>query len=143
MKSMKTNIKADQTRFPRITRAVLRRLNRDELEDVVNHGADAGWSGFTYYHETWDFFKAHKADILAMAKEDSAAQGTGMLEMITSFNWLLYQNKPFYSQDEIAEALYSGRGENVTVIRNAMAWYALETVARELTPGALTTSKTP
>ncbi len=130
---MKTQIKVENTRFPRLTRAVLRRVDRETLEDVARHSADAGWSGFTYYSDTVAFFKAHKADILAMAKSDAEQFGVDMLSMILGFG-CLSGSSPKYTVDEIAEALYAGRGDNANVIRNAMAWYALESIARELNP---------
>lgn len=135
---MKTNIKVSETRFPRLTRAILRRLDREQLEDVARHGADAGWSGFTYYNETCAFYKAHKADILELAKQSADEFGKDMLAMIGDFNCLSsgsYPNrKPDYTATEIGEALFSGRGECADLIRNAMAWFALEEVARELNP---------
>lgn len=131
---MKTTINTTETRFPSLTRAILKNLDREQLEDVARHGADAGWSGFTYYNETVAFFKAHKADILEMAKQDANDFGQEMLEMIRGFRCLGNNSKPDYSTDEIAEAIYAGRGECSDLIRNALAWYALETVARELNP---------
>jgi hypothetical protein len=131
---MKTQIKVNETRFPRLTRAILRHLDREQLEDVARHGADTGWSGFTYYTETCAFYKAHKADILKMAEEMASDLGEDMITMIRNFNCLSTNRKPDYSQSEIAEALYSGRGECADIIRNAMAWFALEEVARELNP---------
>lgn len=135
---MKTTIKPKDTRFPRLTRAILRRLDREQLEDVARHGADAGWPGFIYTRDTCAFYKAHKADILKMAEEMANALGEDMLEMIRNFNCLSTGNypsrKPKYSPSEIAEALYSGRGEEADAIHSAMAWFALEEVARELNP---------
>ncbi len=135
---MKTQIKVQDTRFPRLTRAVLRRLNRDSLEDVVRHGAAGGFAGFTHYTETEAFYKAHKGDILKLAEQSASDLGEDMLAMISSFNCLCSRHngsrKPDYSQTEIAEALYSGRGDAATYVRNAMAWFALEEVARELNP---------
>lgn len=131
-------IKVKETRFPRLTQAILRRLDREQLADVARHGADSGWSGFTYYTDTCAFYKAHKADILKMAEDLASALGEDMLHMIQNFRCLTsgsYPNrKPDFSQSEIAEALYSGRGEHSHLIRNAMAWFALEEVARELNP---------
>lgn len=134
---MKT-IKANETRFPKLTRAILRHLDREQLADVARHGADAGWSGFTYYSETCQFYKAHKAEIIELAKQTADDLGESMIGMIRNFACLTsgqYPNrKPDYTEDEIAEALYSGRGECADVIRNAMAWFALEEIARELNP---------
>lgn len=126
--------KAENTRYPRLTRAVLRHLDRESLADVARHGADAGWSGFTYYSETCQFYKAHKADILSLAGEMANELGEDMISMVAGFRCLGNNGKPDYSQTEIAEAIYSGRGECADVIRNAMSWFALEEVARELNP---------
>lgn len=130
---MKTNeVKVSETRFPRMTRAILRRLDRNELVDVANHGADTGWSGFTYTADTVAFYKAHKADILKLAEGMADDMGEDMLAIIAGFGCLKASK---FSPSEIGEALYSGRGENADTIRNAMAWFALEEVARELNPG--------
>lgn len=128
---MKTKIKVNDTRFPRLTRAVLRRIDRESLEDVCRHGASGGYSGFIYYTDTLAFYKAHKSDLLTLAKEQASEFGQGMLEMIAGFGCLKDSK---YSSDEIGEALYSGRGDAATDVRNAMAWYGLEEVARELNP---------
>lgn len=128
---MKTTIKVSDTRYPRMTRAILRRLDREQLEDVCNHGASGGFSGFTYYTETLAFYKAHKAEILALAASSAEDFGQDMLEMIGGFNCLKGDK---LTATEIGEALFSGRGDNATTVRNAMAWFALEEVARELNP---------
>ena len=126
--------RAGETRFPALTRAILNHLDMAELEDVARHGADAGWPGFTYYSDTGAFFQTHKADILALAKQDAEDMGTDMLEMIRGFRCLGNNGKPDYSMAEIGEAIYAGAGECADVIQNAMAWFALEEVARELHP---------
>lgn len=128
---MKTQIKVEDTRFPRMTRAILRRLDRETLEDVARHSADAGWAGFTYYTDTLAFYKAHKADILKLAEDIASDFGQDMLAMIAGFGCL---KRDGLSATEIAEALFSGRGECATTVRNAMAWFALEETARELNP---------
>ncbi len=129
--NMKTKIKVSDTRYPRLTRAVLRRIDRESLEDVVNHGASGGFPGFTYYADTLAFYKAHKGDILAMAQAMAEDLGEDMLAMIAGFNCLRDDK---LGASEIGEALFSGRGDAATNVRNAMAWFALEEVARELNP---------
>ena len=128
---MKTQIKTEKTRYPRLTRAILRRLNREELEDVARNSADAGWSGFTYTADTVAFYKAHKGDILALAGHMADDMCEDMLAMIAGFGCLRNDK---LSATEIGEALFSGRGESADTVRNAMAWFALEEVARELNP---------
>lgn len=125
-------MKANETRFPRITRSILRQLDRDQLADVARHGADAGWPGFTYTADTVQFYKSHKADIIEMAKQMADDLGNSMIGMIRNFRCLTNAGKPDYTEDEIAEAIYAGRGESADTIRNAIAWFALEETAREL-----------
>lgn len=128
---MKTIVKIESTRFPRMTRAIVRRVGLGSLEDVARHSADAGWNGFTYYSDTLAFYKAHKADILALAEQSASELGEDMLAMIAGFGCLReYKLSP----SAVGEAIYSGRGEDAAIVRNAMAWFALEETARELNP---------
>ena len=130
---MKTDIKVSDTRFPRLTRAVIRQIGDVEsLTDVALHGADAGWTGFTYYTDTVAFFKAHKADIMALAENLAGDLGEDTLAMIAGFNCLRNLGANF-SAYGISEGL-SGRGDYADIIRNAMAWFAAEEIARELNP---------
>jgi len=115
----------------KLQQSVIRALGgRDDLEDVVNHGANMGFPGFTYYKETVSFYKRHKADILKSLEEFADDFGEPILRMIAGF-----RSMEGYSEREIAKVLY-GRDDGsseYTQIANCLAWYALETVARELT----------
>lgn len=77
-------------------------------------------------------YKSHKADIIEMAKQMADDLGNSMIGMIRNFRCLTNAGKPDYTEDEIAEAIYAGRGESADTIRNAIAWFALEETAREL-----------
>ncbi|MNR25116.1 hypothetical protein D3C85_1422460 [compost metagenome] len=94
--------------------------------DVANHGADGGVSGFIYYNETVAFAKRQKANILQLAKEQANDFGSdSVYSMITGFNCL-----NDVEEWEVAKAIHTGKGEMVTQIYNALAWYALEEVSR-------------
>lgn len=128
---MPTKIKTSDTRQPKLTSAVIRKLGgRDRLEDIVNHGASGGFSGFTYYTDTLAFFKAYKAEIMARLTEDAKEYGMGMLEMVAGFNCLKADK---LSADQVAAAIHE-ETEDSTNVQNALAWYALEEIARELCP---------
>lgn len=127
---MKNTIKLSDTRFPSLARAVVKRVGRDRLEDIVKYGIDGGFNGFIYYTETVAFFKKHRADIMDMAEEMAADLGEDVFAMIGGFGCLKDSKLGAY---EISEAL-NGRGENADIVRNAMAWFAAEEVARELCP---------
>ncbi len=97
---------------------------KDRAEDVTNHGADGGFSGFIYYSDTVEFTEKNKADILAFAKEQAAEFGENLFSMVGSFNCLKI------SPEEVAEAIYNHDSESRTTVYNALAWYILEEVCR-------------
>lgn len=95
--------------------------------DIANHGIDGGFSGWIYYTETVKFWKNNRKLLLEMAAEQASDMGVGMLEMIQGFG--VFRNDPI-SVDDLARALYQGKGDDAQVIGNVMAWYAAEEVAR-------------
>jgi len=95
--------------------------------DVTNHGASGGYGGWIYYTETNAFTRRHKKAILTYAAEQAKEFGQGLLEMIAGFN--VFKRDPV-SVDEVARAIYQGKGDMVEQILNVLAWYALEEVAR-------------
>jgi hypothetical protein len=118
----------------KLQRAVKRQLGSDTmqeffetLQDVANHGAGGGFSGFTYYGETVDFARRNRAEIWQQLIDDSENFGQSVADMVCGFNCF-----KGYSEDEILSALYGGRGDSVTTVYNGLAWYALETVAHQL-----------
>jgi hypothetical protein len=125
---MKTKKQAlSETAYPKLLNAVISRVGMESVEDINNHGIDGGFNGFIYYKDTVKFFNTHKKDILAMAKDMSESLGEDMLTMIQGFNCL---GKKDYTVNEIGGAIYGGRGEQVDIIKNAMAWFAAEEVCR-------------
>jgi hypothetical protein len=126
------------TRIPALTESVLSQLGIafngegiSTLEDIARNSADAGWSGFTYYTDTLEFYANNRDSILKLAEELAADLGEDMLGMIANFGCLKSDK---LSPTTIAAALYEGKGEDATNVRNAMAWFALEEIARELCP---------
>lgn len=115
---------------PKLIRAVVRQCGgwdsfKEMAVDVANHGADAGWSGFTYYTDTVAFTKRNKADILEMAKEMAESIGEGnMFDLIAGFNCLKIL------PEEAAEAIYNSKSDAKDTVYNALAWFALEEVSR-------------
>jgi hypothetical protein len=101
---------------------------KESAKDITNHGADSGFSGFIYYTDTVKFTKRHKAKLLELASEwDKQTEEQGTIAFIARFNCL-----KGLTQEEIAKAIYTGKGDDVTQVYNALAWFALEEVARSL-----------
>lgn len=106
------------------------------LDDVTKHGADTGWSGFTYYSDTIEFTRKNRESISELIRDFAAEIGQNAVEFIMSFRCL---NRS--SQEEVEAAgrfVYgapyceSEKCDSDTVY-NALAWFALEEVARQLT----------
>lgn len=90
-------------------------------------GALGGFCGFIYHTDTVPFTKRNKKALLELCKEqaeDYYGKGYGVGQFIAGFNCV------DCDAEQVAIALYTGKGDNVTEVYNALAWYALEEVAR-------------
>lgn len=134
-----------------LIRAVVRQIgDKESLQDVANHGADAGYAGFTYTADTVKFFKAHRQDICALVESMASDLGENPLDMVAGFQCLAGRNlkrshiggedwavkeanraklAEFYPS--VSRCLYGGRlTDDDSGVANALAWFALEEVAR-------------
>jgi hypothetical protein len=126
MKTLSQVVK-ENPQYSQLIRAVVRNIGEESIADVNNNGIDGGFNGFIYYIDTVKFFKRHKKDILKMAEEMVAQLGDGgMFKMVQGFRCL---GKDF-SEEEIAAAIYTGKGEAADIVQNAMAWFAAKEVCR-------------
>lgn len=129
MKSTKT-VTTERPEYKTLINAVVRELGeRSYILDVVNHGADAGYPGFTYYKDTHAFAMRYRKLIVKMLEEQADEFGTDVVSMVAGFG--VFRNSPMDNEDkrELYKYLGGGRNEQST-ITNIMAWYALEEVCR-------------
>lgn len=132
---MKDFIKEAQHIDPSLIRAVVSQSGgweafEENAPDISNHGIDGGFHGWIYYTDTCAFFRRNKKLILAMAEEQARDFGQGLFEMVQGFG--AFRKDPI-SQEALAKAIYTGKGENVDVVYNILAWYAAEEVASAYT----------
>jgi hypothetical protein len=132
-----SEINTAKTRNPSLSQAVIDRLGGGDeitiaLADVARNGASAGWCGFIYYSDTLAFFDANRGNIMQLAKDMAEEFGTDALTMIAGFNCLRSDK---LTATDVCEAIH-GETENTQAVKNALAWFALEEVARELSPDA-------
>lgn len=130
------------TSQPTLTRAVIKQLGgKDSLVDVANHGADAGFCGFTYYRDTVGFFEKHRKSIVAMLEADGESFGEEPAGIVSQFGCLNLRDADREEQrtyrSAINRLLYGNRKidwdkQEEVMVANALAWYALEGVAREM-----------
>lgn len=120
----------NNSNLTKLDRAVIRQLGgSDYLADIANHGIGGGFPGFTYYSDTVKFFKAHRADIIALVKEMADDFGQSPMEFVAGFN--CFKGMDF--EAEIAECLYGRVSADNYTVPNALAWFAAEETARKLT----------
>ena len=104
---------------------------RDGIAQEINdHGADCGFSGFVYYYETSAFFRDHSDEIMVMLRDLASDVGQTPAEMVAGFNCL----SGVVDRDTVAAVLAFGRAndDDRAVVQNALAWFALETVSARL-----------
>lgn len=101
----------------------------ENAQDISNHGIDGGFSGFINYSETVEFSQNNRDVILQSLKDDAQEFGSESVPEMMS-HWKALDG---YSQDEIAEALYSNDDslDAHTPVYNALAWYAGEKASQE------------
>jgi hypothetical protein len=139
----------------KLARSVLRQLGggeaaRDSLRDVARGGADAGFCGFTYYSDTVDFFRRNRAEVVALVERMASDLGEGVVDMVAGFQCLggrdmkrehcgaldgraAAHNRAVVAEftPSVSRCLYGGRlTDEDTEVANALAWFALEEVAR-------------
>ena len=98
---------------------------KESAPDVYTHGISGGFHGFIYYMDTREFFNRNRAAILKLAEETADILGISMFEMIAGFKCM----KDF-RVDEIAKAIYTGKGACDDRIKNCMAWFAGEEICQ-------------
>ena len=99
----------------------------ESIEDIINNGADSGFSGFIYTKDCVKFWKKYKKDILKLLESVSDNLGQSAVTTIKDFEYIKNSN---YTENEIAKALYGKYNQEYDYIYNTMAWFALEEVAR-------------
>lgn len=114
----------------KLIRATVRQIGgleefKERAQDVTNHGAAGGFIGFTYYADTITFTKRNKAAIVDMLSALADDLGENTLSCLAGFNCL-----KDYTVEEVADGLYNPRSDHRTAVYNALAWFALEEVAR-------------
>jgi len=83
-------------------------MDDEQIIDAGQHGADAGWPGFTYYNDTIAFYDQHEDAIYEFAADYADQMG--------------YDNIPSL----VASFRRANDCDSVTGYKNLMAWFVLE-----------------
>lgn len=94
---------------------MLANFSKQELNDLANHGANAGWHGLTYYSDTVKLFEKFKDEIFESLVQDTEDFGySNIYELLATFN----KNYMPYDYAQFA---------------NQLTWYMAEKIARDQT----------
>lgn len=114
--------------------AVINQIGVNSVQDVIDYGANAGFSGFIYYHETHSFAMRHRKAIVAQLNEMADDLGQEVVVMVSNFGAFYNRKEKRSTMDnEDRKELYAylGGGKcQQSTITNVMAWFALEEVCR-------------
>lgn len=122
---------ADSTPYPKLTRAVVRQLGgwdedtQQNLRDIAKYGVAGGFYGFIYYADTVKFFQKNRAVIMGCLLDLADDVGESPYKMMTHWSCL-----KGYSKFVIASGINNADSEYADQVRNALAWFAAEEVAR-------------
>ena len=132
MKTIKQTIESSGI-SPKLVRAVIKQLGgTDYIEDVAGNGASGGYCGFTYCVDTIAFFKKNKEEILEMVNNQAADFSESAADFIASFGCLKIKPDDSEGMREVYRALDGRVNKGDTQVANALAWFALEEVARAM-----------
>ena len=124
-------MKPEQTTFPALSRSIIRTVGRDSIQDLAEHGADAGFCGITYYRDTVSYYKRHRADINALVRRTADGFGEEPTALVAGFRCLAPADDE--TRESIGRCLFGGRltsADDLTA--NALTWFAAEECARQL-----------
>jgi hypothetical protein len=125
----KSEVIKDNQEYKSLINAVIANIGMDSVGDVNNHGADSGFSGFTYYSDTHKFAIKHRNAITALLEETASQLGEDVVNMVSNFG--VFRNSPMDQDDKKDLYRYLGGGKpSQGAITNVMAWFALEEVCR-------------
>lgn len=128
MKTIKKVVE-ERPEYKRLINAVVSRIGKESIMDVVNHGIDGGFNGFIYYVDTHAFAMRYRKDIIRLLEESADMMGEEAVEMVSNFG--IFRRDKMDNEDRKDLYRYLGGGRcQQGVITNLMAWFAAEEVCR-------------
>lgn len=126
----KTQVLQDNKEYKTLINAVISNLGGIHyVDDINNHGINAGFPGFTYYSDTHAFAMRYRKIIVRLLEEQADSLGEDVVSMVSNFG--VFRNSPMDADDKKDLYKYLGGGRPTQgAITNVMAWFAAEEVCR-------------
>lgn len=105
----------EKKEYPRTFKEWLQeKLDADQIKDLAEHGAAAGWPGLTYYRDTCALYEEYEAEIWECLNDDADAMGEpNVLKLIATLN----------GADCVSDK---------DTFENLLVWYMAERTTREI-----------
>ena len=124
----KAQVLRDNPQHAKLIRAVLKRLNEENIPDINRNGISGGYGNFIYYADTHKFAMYYRKAIIVMLEELADELGKDVVSTVSSFGVF---RKRMDEDDRRDLYLYLGGGKpKYRQITNLMAWFAAEEVCR-------------
>jgi len=101
------------------------------FKDCSRHGANSGFTGFSYYTDTVKFYKKHQNDIVSHMEKTAAKLNTDVISMVLNFDEFRNSDDP-PTPSNVGKALYNKKlcWTGLYELYNVFAWYTLDEVSR-------------
>ena len=125
----KAQVLRDNPQHAKLIRAVLKRIDKENIPDINRNGIENGYGNFIRYADTHKFAMYYRHAIIVMLEECADDLGEEVVSMVSKFG--VFRRNGMDDDDRRDLYLYLGGGKpKYHQIPNLMAWFAAEEVCR-------------
>ena len=125
----KAQVLRDNPQHAKLIRAVLKRIDKENIPDINRNGIENGYGNFIHYADTHKFAMYYRKAIIVMLEECADDLGEEVVSMVSKFG--VFRRDGMDDDDRRDLYLYLGGGKpKYHQIPNLMAWFAAEEVCR-------------
>ena len=125
----KAQVLRDNPQHAKLIRAVLKRIDKENIPDINRNGIENGYGNFNHYVDTHKFAMYYRHAIIVMLEEYADDLGEEVVSMVSKFG--VFRRDGMDDDDRRDLYLYLGGGKpKYHQIPNLMAWFAAEEVCR-------------
>ena len=130
----KAQVLRDNPQHAKLIRAVLKRIDKENIPDINRNGISERYWNFNHYADTHKFAMYYRKAIIVMLEECADYLGEEVVSMVSKFGVFYNHRTKTSSMDDDDRRdlyLYLGGGKpKYHQIPNLMAWFAAEEVCR-------------
>ena len=124
----------DNSQHAKLIRAVLKRIDKENIPDINRNGISGGYGNFIRYADTHKFAMYYRKAIITMLEECADMLGEEVVSMVSKFGVFYDHRTKTSSMDDDDRRdlyLYLGGGKpKQGQLTNLMAWLTAESVCR-------------